>query len=220
MALRRSVLPSPRGKLPLSATFTADGSSLSTPLKGPSSHDLPVVGDRVALKDNSKTGDLLYLGPTAFKEGMWAGIAVDELYEGKHDGCVAGVRYFTCDSGKGIFVQADKIYVIERESAGDVGVSSSSSSSTPSHPPTVAQRLVIPGSDPVSSSPHPAPSNLSPAASAPHSHNAHSPEGDDHVTLLEAEIKSTKVSFSCQPFPLSSFSFLVFLLSRPRNREI
>lgn len=72
----------------------------------------PHVHDRVALLDNTKAGVLRFMGPTAFKDGVWAGIEVDDIYDGKHDGVVGGVRYFHCAPGKGIFVPLDKIYVI------------------------------------------------------------------------------------------------------------
>ena len=66
------------------------------------SGEIMAVGDHVALVDGSKTGMLRYLGTTTTKEGLWAGIEVDDEYEGKHDGMFMDERYFTCAPGRGI----------------------------------------------------------------------------------------------------------------------
>ncbi|KAJ7605055.1 dynactin [Mycena polygramma] len=53
-------------------------------------------------------GVVRFSGATSFMAGKWIGI---ELYEanGKNDGSVAGVAYFTCKPGYGIFVRASQI---------------------------------------------------------------------------------------------------------------
>ncbi|KAJ7082516.1 dynein associated protein-domain-containing protein [Mycena crocata] len=53
-------------------------------------------------------GVVRFSGATSFMAGKWIGI---ELYEpnGKNDGSVAGVSYFTCKHGYGIFVRASQI---------------------------------------------------------------------------------------------------------------
>ncbi|KAJ7430561.1 dynein associated protein-domain-containing protein [Mycena latifolia] len=53
-------------------------------------------------------GVVRFSGATSFMAGKWIGI---ELYEpnGKNDGSVAGVSYFTCKPGYGIFVRASQI---------------------------------------------------------------------------------------------------------------
>ncbi|KAJ7729076.1 dynein associated protein-domain-containing protein [Mycena maculata] len=53
-------------------------------------------------------GVVRFSGATSFMAGKWIGI---ELYEpnGKNDGSVAGVSYFTCKQGYGIFVRASQI---------------------------------------------------------------------------------------------------------------
>ncbi|KAJ7695201.1 dynactin [Mycena rosella] len=53
-------------------------------------------------------GVVRFSGATSFMAGKWIGI---ELYDpnGKNDGSVAGVSYFTCKPGYGIFVRASQI---------------------------------------------------------------------------------------------------------------
>lgn len=53
-------------------------------------------------------GFLRYCGPTKFANGIWAGV---ELVKptGKHDGSLAGIRYFTCPKNHGIFCTLDKL---------------------------------------------------------------------------------------------------------------
>ncbi|KAJ7146369.1 dynactin [Mycena epipterygia] len=53
-------------------------------------------------------GVVRFSGATSFMAGKWIGI---ELYEanGKNDGSVAGISYFTCKQGYGIFVRASQI---------------------------------------------------------------------------------------------------------------
>ena len=49
-----------------------------------------------------------YCGPTKFANGIWAGIELTKPV-GKHDGSLAGIRYFTCPKNFGIFCQLDKL---------------------------------------------------------------------------------------------------------------
>ncbi|CAF3640525.1 unnamed protein product [Adineta steineri] len=60
-------------------------------------------GERIRLTNN-KIGTVRYFGSVPFGVNLWYGIELDEPY-GKHDGCVGGIRYFTCAENKGIFVQ-------------------------------------------------------------------------------------------------------------------
>lgn len=48
------------------------------------------------------------MGGTQFAPGQWAGIVLDEPI-GKNDGSVAGVRYFQCEDGRGIFTRPSKL---------------------------------------------------------------------------------------------------------------
>ncbi|XP_010875682.2 CAP-Gly domain-containing linker protein 1 isoform X2 [Esox lucius] len=77
------------------------------------------VGEKVWVNGN-KPGHVHYLGETQFAPGQWAGIVLEEAI-GKNDGSVAGVRYFQCEDGRGIFTRPSKLYktaVPEREANG------------------------------------------------------------------------------------------------------
>ncbi|XP_054612843.1 CAP-Gly domain-containing linker protein 1 isoform X2 [Dunckerocampus dactyliophorus] len=65
------------------------------------------MGERVWVNGN-KPGHVQFLGGTQFAPGQWAGIALDEPI-GKNDGSVAGVRYFQCEDGRGIFTRPSKL---------------------------------------------------------------------------------------------------------------
>ncbi|XP_032395048.1 CAP-Gly domain-containing linker protein 1 isoform X2 [Etheostoma spectabile] len=65
------------------------------------------VGEKVWVNGN-KRGYVQFIGGTQFAPGQWAGIVLDE-HIGKNDGSVAGVRYFQCEDGKGIFTRPSKL---------------------------------------------------------------------------------------------------------------
>uniref|UniRef100_A0A3B4X9A3 CAP-Gly domain-containing protein n=1 Tax=Seriola lalandi dorsalis TaxID=1841481 RepID=A0A3B4X9A3_SERLL len=65
------------------------------------------IGERVWVNGN-KPGYVQFIGGTQFAPGQWAGIVLDEPI-GKNDGSVAGVRYFQCEDGKGIFTRPSKL---------------------------------------------------------------------------------------------------------------
>ncbi|KAL4624273.1 CAP-Gly domain-containing linker protein 4-like isoform X2 [Arapaima gigas] len=65
------------------------------------------LGDRVVIA-GQKVGTLRFCGSTDFAGGLWAGVELDEP-EGKNDGSVAGVQYFTCAVRHGIFAPLSKI---------------------------------------------------------------------------------------------------------------
>ncbi|XP_061656531.1 CAP-Gly domain-containing linker protein 1 isoform X2 [Syngnathoides biaculeatus] len=65
------------------------------------------IGERVWINGN-KPGHVQFVGSTQFAPGQWAGIVLDEPI-GKNDGSVAGVRYFQCDDGMGIFTRPSKL---------------------------------------------------------------------------------------------------------------
>ena len=55
-----------------------------------------------------KCGVLRYLGVPEFAEGLWCGIELDQP-EGKNNGSIHGIRYFTCDPSYGVFVPTSKV---------------------------------------------------------------------------------------------------------------
>uniref|UniRef100_A0A3B4F5J0 CAP-Gly domain-containing protein n=1 Tax=Pundamilia nyererei TaxID=303518 RepID=A0A3B4F5J0_9CICH len=65
------------------------------------------IGERVWVNGN-KPGYVHFVGGTQFAPGQWAGIVLDESI-GKNDGSVAGVRYFQCEDGRGIFTRPSKL---------------------------------------------------------------------------------------------------------------
>ncbi|XP_059209264.1 CAP-Gly domain-containing linker protein 4-like isoform X2 [Centropristis striata] len=86
------------------------------------------LGDRVVIA-GQKVGILRFCGSTEFSGGLWAGVELDKP-EGKNDGSVAGVQYFTCQTKHGIFAPLSKISKpLERHKT------SSRKTSTPTRPP-------------------------------------------------------------------------------------
>ncbi|XP_067294129.1 uncharacterized protein [Pseudorasbora parva] len=76
------------------------------------------IGDRV-LVCNSRPGVLKYKGLTAFANGLWAGVALDNP-NGNHNGTFRGVTYFSCDKSHGVLVRAEDITHVHREHSSDV----------------------------------------------------------------------------------------------------
>ncbi|XP_074516414.1 CAP-Gly domain-containing linker protein 4 isoform X3 [Sebastes fasciatus] len=86
------------------------------------------LGDRVVIA-GQKVGSLRFCGSTEFSGGLWAGVELDKA-EGKNDGSVAGVQYFTCRIKHGIFAPLSKISKpLERHKT------STRKTSTPIRPP-------------------------------------------------------------------------------------
>ncbi|WVR06658.1 hypothetical protein IAU60_003690 [Kwoniella sp. DSM 27419] len=71
----------------------------------------PVVGEKVRINSMGYEGVLRFLGPTQFKEGVWAGVELEGGFagKGKNDGSVDGTAYFSCPPACGIFVLATKL---------------------------------------------------------------------------------------------------------------
>ncbi|XP_019216249.1 CAP-Gly domain-containing linker protein 1 isoform X2 [Oreochromis niloticus] len=99
-----------------SRTSPSSGTSKPVPPeKSPGSVTSPVqdgntdfkIGERVWVNGN-KPGYVHFVGGTQFAPGQWAGIVLDESI-GKNDGSVAGVRYFQCEDGRGIFTRPSKL---------------------------------------------------------------------------------------------------------------
>lgn len=69
------------------------------------------VGARCQVDPGERRGQVRFVGSVeGLAAGAWVGVAFDEPM-GKHDGSVAGVRYFDCPAGFGAFLRPDKVQV-------------------------------------------------------------------------------------------------------------
>ncbi|XP_049452788.1 CAP-Gly domain-containing linker protein 4-like isoform X3 [Epinephelus fuscoguttatus] len=125
--LLRQALPRPSSPLPLtlpaqSLPVLSDKARIQLASMGIR------LGDRVVIA-GQKVGTLRFCGSTEFSGGLWAGVELDKP-EGKNDGSVAGVQYFTCRIKHGIFAPLSKISKpLERHKV------STRKTSTPIRPP-------------------------------------------------------------------------------------
>ncbi|XP_039992669.1 CAP-Gly domain-containing linker protein 4-like isoform X3 [Xiphias gladius] len=125
--LLRQALPRPTSPLPLtlqakSPPVLSDKARIQLATMGIR------LGDRVVIA-GQKVGTLRFCGSTEFSGGLWAGVELDKP-EGKNDGSVAGVQYFTCRIKHGIFAPLSKISKpLERHKT------STTKTSTPIRPP-------------------------------------------------------------------------------------
>ncbi|XP_061599444.1 CAP-Gly domain-containing linker protein 4-like isoform X2 [Cololabis saira] len=104
--LLRTALPRPSSPLPLSLQAQAVP-ALSEKAKIQLASMGLRLGDCVVIA-GQKVGTLRFCGNTEFSGGLWAGVELDKP-EGKNDGSVAGVQYFTCQIKHGIFAPLSKI---------------------------------------------------------------------------------------------------------------
>lgn len=125
--LLRQALPRPSSPLPL----TLQAQSLPA-LSDKARIQLATMGIRLGdcvVIAGQKVGTLRFCGSTEFSGGLWAGVELDKP-EGKNDGSVAGVQYFTCRMKHGIFAPLSKISKpLERHKT------STTKTSTPIRPP-------------------------------------------------------------------------------------
>ncbi|RWS12240.1 Kinesin-like protein KIF13A [Dinothrombium tinctorium] len=76
-----------------------------------SSTQLPewlTIGESVRISPDYKTGVVAFIGTTHFASGVWVGVALDSP-QGKNNGSVNGVQYFSCKQRYGIFVRPEKL---------------------------------------------------------------------------------------------------------------
>ncbi|XP_037603444.1 CAP-Gly domain-containing linker protein 4-like isoform X1 [Sebastes umbrosus] len=134
------------------------------------------LGDRVVIA-GQKVGSLRFCGSTEFSGGLWAGVELDKA-EGKNDGSVAGVQYFTCRIKHGIFAPLSKISKpLERHKT------STRKTSTPIRPP---RRIDVSRITPKANT------GLSPSVKKPHD-NQKSPPGLNQGTEGDASVTKTGV---------------------------
>ena len=123
---RRSFLPPPKAYK--KATDSTAAPSVSKPPSGISSavpscsfppsavesmSKNPHVGDKVTI-GGVKQGTVRFVGTLNFAEGEWYGIELDDG-DGKNDGSVEGIQYFTCPPNHGIFAPLSKITLVEEK---------------------------------------------------------------------------------------------------------
>ncbi|XP_059504616.1 CAP-Gly domain-containing linker protein 4-like isoform X3 [Stegostoma tigrinum] len=65
------------------------------------------IGDRVVVV-GQRSGTVRFYGKTSFAPGYWYGIELDKP-NGKNDGCVGGVQYFTCLPKHGVFAPPSRV---------------------------------------------------------------------------------------------------------------
>lgn len=104
--LLKEALPRPTSPLPLTLQAHSPP-ALSDKAKIQLTNIGLRLGDRVMIA-GQKAGTLRFCGSTEFSAGLWAGVELDKA-EGKNDGSVAGVQYFTCRFRYGIFAPLSKI---------------------------------------------------------------------------------------------------------------
>jgi dynactin complex subunit len=68
------------------------------------------VNDRVMV-DGEKIGVVSFIGPTQFAKGIWVGVTLDQA-EGKNDGSVNNVQYFSCPPNHGLFTRTNKLSLV------------------------------------------------------------------------------------------------------------
>ncbi|ORX93336.1 hypothetical protein K493DRAFT_316070 [Basidiobolus meristosporus CBS 931.73] len=69
------------------------------------------VGDRVLIFTSRRYGQVAYIGRTEFGLGEWIGIVLDNA-DGRHDGTVNGVQYFTTSNKRGVFVRRESLRTV------------------------------------------------------------------------------------------------------------
>lgn len=91
---------------PLSDFILRPGLRVRSPDTNASARQLS-LGDRVLVAGQRK-GIIRFIGQTQFAPGIWYGVELDQAV-GKNNGSVAGVRYFECAIGHGIFAPLSRL---------------------------------------------------------------------------------------------------------------
>lgn len=108
---------------------SASAASASTP-EAPSSarrvEEIPRIGDRVTVA-GQRRGTVRFVGETQFAKGLWLGIELDDA-DGKNDGSVNGVSYFSCGVNRGVFAPPNRVQRAARSVSRSVSRASSTES--------------------------------------------------------------------------------------------
>lgn len=99
------------------------------------------IGDRVHV-EGGKVGTIEFIGPTQFAKGIWVGVALDSP-DGKNNGTVAGVQYFSCPPNYGLFTRTVKLTLATPTSS-----SVTPTNLPPPQPSQVAPPTATPSLDP------------------------------------------------------------------------
>jgi kinesin family protein 13 len=75
--------------------------------------DWLTLGESVQVRPSNLSGVVRFVGPAQFAPGLWVGIELDTS-RGKNDGCVDGVRYFSCPARRGMFVRPKSVKLDRR----------------------------------------------------------------------------------------------------------
>ncbi|ORY40741.1 hypothetical protein BCR33DRAFT_357903 [Rhizoclosmatium globosum] len=75
-------------------------------------HHKYALSDRVRVRADGRLGTVRHIGETKFAAGVWVGIELDQPV-GKHNGTVQGVKYFTCENLRGLFVPYANVELVE-----------------------------------------------------------------------------------------------------------
>ncbi|KAJ8605214.1 hypothetical protein CTAYLR_000451 [Chrysophaeum taylorii] len=80
------------------------------------------AGDRVRVQ-RAKTATVRFVGETSFSTGLWVGVELDAS-DGKHDGLVAGRRYFDAPPHRGLFVRPAQCSLLGDDDTAEVATAS------------------------------------------------------------------------------------------------
>ncbi|XP_022250329.1 CAP-Gly domain-containing linker protein 1-like, partial [Limulus polyphemus] len=108
-----------------------------------------IIGDQVWV-NGTKCGYIQFLGETQFAPGQWAGVVLDEPL-GKNDGSVGGIRYFQCESNRGVFARPYRLSRFPASPSSPANGTLQSSLRRASTTPSLGSTTRLPGSSPAGS---------------------------------------------------------------------
>lgn len=98
------------------------------------------VGLEVNIRGKTeRKGTIRFVGPTKFATGEWVGVEFDAA-EGKNNGTINGVEYFSCPENHGMFVRKSRVKQarqISNKQGRRIGLDSKLSKTTSVHQPTI-----------------------------------------------------------------------------------